>query len=134
MKVISTICAVAGLFAVSLQAQELKVTPFAQSPMLKNATAVHVDDQGRVFAVETTRRKGGEWTLGDRARSYGIATIEEKRAYLEELKKAGATISGVKDNNGDGKNQEQRQRAQQMPAIPDVFVVEEENDEGEEAS
>ena len=60
----------------------LVVTPFAQAP-LKNITAVHVENSGRVFAVESSRRKGGEWTLGDREKSYGFNTIAEKRLLAE---------------------------------------------------
>ncbi|MDE0835201.1 MAG: HEAT repeat domain-containing protein [Akkermansiaceae bacterium] len=103
----TSLLVVAGVAALGFStraiAGELKVTPFAQAPVLKNVTAVHVDNRGRVFAVETSRRKGSEWYMDDRARSYGLKSIEEKRAYLEELRKSGATIGAIKDNNGDGK-------------------------------
>ena len=93
------IAGVAALgFSTRAIAGELKITPYAQTPVLKNVTAVHVDDRGRVFAVETARRKGSEWYMDDRARSYGLKSIEEKRAYLEELRKSGATIGAIKDN------------------------------------
>lgn len=76
----------------------LVARPFVQS-LLKNVTAVHVDKKGRDYAVESSRRKGGEWTLGDREKSYGPGSIEGKRAYLQGLRAQRAVIESVDDNN-----------------------------------
>ncbi|MCB1100189.1 MAG: HEAT repeat domain-containing protein [Verrucomicrobiae bacterium] len=107
---ISCLASAAAAISSSAIAQDsngLEVTPFAQAP-LRNITAVHVEDSGRVFAVESTRRKGGEWTLdesnrAEREKSYSFRTIEEKRRWLDELRKSGAAIESVADNNSDGK-------------------------------
>ncbi|MFP6903902.1 MAG: HEAT repeat domain-containing protein [Verrucomicrobiota bacterium] len=90
------------LFPITLgRAGELVATTFAGKELLKNCTAVSVDFDGTVYATETARRKGGEWSEGPRELSFGFNTVAEKRAWLEANPLA--KIQGPRDNNRDGK-------------------------------
>ena len=83
-----------------VQAGDLVATTFAGNDLLQNATAVSVDLDGTVYAVQTDRRKGGEWSEGPRELSFGFSTLAEKRAWLEANPLA--RIQGPRDNNKDG--------------------------------
>lgn len=90
-------------------ANGLELTEFAREPMVRNAVAVTVDEQERVFVTSVVRRQAAdldirrfrEWIEKD----VSLTSVEEKQAWFREqltAENSAAFADRFEDRNGDG--------------------------------
>lgn len=118
MRLISCCCLVAAFIspfpaisddAVVVGANGLELSEFAREPMVRNAVAVTVDEQDRVFVTSVVRRQAAdldirrfrEWIEKD----ISLTSVADKRAFFREqlTPENSALFAGrFEDTNGDG--------------------------------
>ncbi len=87
----------------------LELTPFAREPMVRNAVAVTVDEQERVFVTSVVRRQAAdldirrfrEWIEKD----VSLTSVEAKQAWFREqltAENSAKFADRFEDTNGDG--------------------------------